>query len=125
MRLSPEQLKEMMSGKTDDELYVTVYVRSQEYTPEAIDAARAEFHRRQLAAPPESIVAADVEKVREQEQTPLSVPLRIVAFFFCRQFASSLRFWPTGILWRRARNAKPAIGLGGRSMVSSSIASLP
>lgn len=78
--LSPEQLKETMLGKADDELYATLYIHSNEYTPEAINAARAEFDRRQLAAPTANTVAADIERVQQQQQTPLSVPLRVVAF---------------------------------------------
>ncbi len=81
MKPSSEMLREMMSGKTDEELYGILQVRSQDYTSETIEAARREFDLRQLDAPRLSNVAAAVEKVREKEEAHLSWPLRMLAFF--------------------------------------------
>jgi hypothetical protein len=81
MKPSSEKLLEMMSGKTDEELYDILQVHSLDYTPETIEAAREEFGHRQLDAPMLSSVAAAVDKAREKEDAHLSWPLRILAFF--------------------------------------------
>jgi hypothetical protein len=80
VRLSSENLKEMMSGKTDQELYDILHAHSQDYTPEAIEVAKEEFHHRQLDATTISTVATAVEKAREKEDAHLSNPLRVLAF---------------------------------------------
>jgi hypothetical protein len=51
VRNPSEDLKELMRSKTDEELYFLMYVDSQDYTPEAIKAAREEFDRRKLDGP--------------------------------------------------------------------------
>ncbi len=72
----------MTSNKTDEELYDILYIHSQDYTRDAIEAATEEFHRRKLDAPAPNIVAA----VREKEESHLSWPLRILAFFVSSAF---------------------------------------
>jgi hypothetical protein len=67
----------MTSNKTDEELYDILYIHSEDYTHDAIEAAGEEFRRRKLDAPTPNIVAA----VREKEESHLSWPLRILAFF--------------------------------------------
>ena len=50
------------------------------------EAARVEFSHRQLDAPTLRSVEEAVEKVREDEEAPLSWPLRILAFFVSSAF---------------------------------------
>jgi hypothetical protein len=81
VRPSSEKLLEMMSDKTDEELYDILHVHPEDYTSETIEAARRAFDDRQLGAPRLGSVAAAVEKVREKEDAHLSWPLRMLAFF--------------------------------------------
>lgn len=81
MGLSPESLREQMSGKSNDDLYDILHSRSQDYMPETLEAARAEFSHRQLGASALGDIVADAEKVREKEEAHLSWPLRMLAFF--------------------------------------------
>lgn len=48
MQPSQEELKKAMRDKTDEELYLLLQVNTQDFTIEAIEAARDEFRRRQL-----------------------------------------------------------------------------
>lgn len=81
MRLSPESLQEQMSSKSDEDLYEILHSHSQDYMPETIEAARAEFSHRQLDAPTLSSIVEAAEKVREKEEAHLRWPLRMLAFF--------------------------------------------
>lgn len=81
MGLSPESLQEQMSGKSNEDLYDILHSHSQDYMPQTIEAARAEFSRRQVNAPTLSNVAIAAERAREKEEARLSWPLRMLAFF--------------------------------------------
>lgn len=83
---SSENLKDIMGGKTDEELYDILFSHSQDYTQAAVEAARVEFSHRQLDAPTLSSIEEIVEKVRENEEAPLSWSLRILAFFVSSAF---------------------------------------
>jgi len=81
VRLSPESLQEQMSGKSNEDLYDILHSHSQDYMPETIEAAKAEFTQRQLDAPTLGSIVESSEKVREKEEGHLSWPLRWLAFF--------------------------------------------
>lgn len=60
MRPTPETLKEIMQGKTDDELFEILASNSWDYTREATEAALAEFKYRKLKTP----TLADLSAIR-------------------------------------------------------------
>lgn len=63
---SLEDLKETMRSKADEELYLLLRVHSQDYTPEAIEAASEEFTHRQLDGPTMNRIVAVAEKALEE-----------------------------------------------------------
>lgn len=81
-RRSPEKRTGMTSNKTDEELYDILYIHPEDYTRAAIEAAGEEFSRRKLDAPTPNSVA----EVREKEESHLSWPQRILAFFVSSAF---------------------------------------
>lgn len=86
MRPTSEGFTELMSSKTDEELYDILFIHSQDYTRDATESAGAEFRRRNSETPPPSSVAADVEKVRAREEAHLSRTHKAVAFVFSTVF---------------------------------------
>jgi len=72
MKNSSEGLQQTMRDKTDEELYLLMHVHSQDYTPEAIEAAREEFGQRQLDGPTTGSLAAVAEKELEEKRRKLA-----------------------------------------------------
>jgi hypothetical protein len=81
MSTSFDDLKKVMANKTDEELYDVLHGHPDEYTGDAIDAAKQEVASRNLTAPTLSTLSTAVEAQKRVEETPLGWPLRIVAFF--------------------------------------------
>ena len=81
MSTSVDDLKRAMATRTDEELYDVLHGHPNDYTPDAIEAAKQEFASRNLAAPVLSNLSIAVEAQKQVEETPLEWPLRIVAFF--------------------------------------------
>jgi hypothetical protein len=79
---SREQLKQLMSSKSYEELYDISYVHPQDYASLAVESARHEVRGRSLDIPELDILASAAEEQRRQEQAHLPWPLRIFAFFF-------------------------------------------
>lgn len=82
MNTSVDDLKRIMSSKTDEELYDILYGHPDDYTADARAVAKNEFTSRNLA--PQSIENFNitVEKQKQIEEAPLELPLKIIAFFF-------------------------------------------
>ena len=72
LRLSREGLQEQMSLKTDAELYDILHDHSEDSTPEAVEAAQAEFSNRQPDGSTLANIAKTAEKVLDLEEAPLS-----------------------------------------------------
>ena len=71
MGISAEDFRQTMQAKTDEELYILLHVHSQDYAPEAIEAAREEFSQRQLDGPAmNSIRIAAVAEKRLRDGKP-------------------------------------------------------
>jgi hypothetical protein len=78
-------LKRVMANKTDEELYDVLHGHSDDYTGDAIDAAKQEFASRNLTAPTLSTLSAAVEAQKRGDEAPLvsyaNSPRRIGAFW--------------------------------------------
>jgi hypothetical protein len=84
MKHTPENLKEMMQGKTDEELFDIVASHSWNYTKEVIEAALEEFKYRKLKTPNLLDFAASAENVRPAERwTRVKVPRNNYRFPTC------------------------------------------
>ena len=83
----------MMLGKTDEELYDMLQGHPDDYTADALEAAKQEFSSRNLA--PQSVENFNiaVEKQKQVEEAPLEWPLRIIAFFFSTVFLGIPVLW--------------------------------
>jgi hypothetical protein len=78
--------EETISSKSDEDLYDILFIHSQDYTRDTIEAAGEEFRRRNLDAPAHSDVVADIKKVRETEEAHLSQTDKALAFVFSTVF---------------------------------------
>lgn len=81
MSTSVDDLKRAMAIKTDEQLYDILHGHPNDYTADAIEAAKQEFASRNLAAPVLSSLSIAIESQKRVEEAPLEWPLRIVAFF--------------------------------------------
>ena len=81
MSTSVDDLKRAMATKTDEELYDLLNGHPNDYTADAIDAAKWEFASRKFAVPVLSTLSIAVEAQKRVEEAPLEWPLRILAFF--------------------------------------------
>jgi hypothetical protein len=70
---SQEDLQRAMRDKTDEDLYLLVHVHSQDFTPEAIEAAREEFTHRQLDEPTRARILAVAERAQEEKNGQVAV----------------------------------------------------
>ena len=66
VRISSEELLQIMQAKTDEDLYLLLRVYSKDYTPEAIKAANEEFSHRKLDEPTMSRIMAAADKPLEE-----------------------------------------------------------
>ena len=78
---SVDDLKKVMANKTDEELYDVLHGHPDDFTADAIEAAKEEFTSRDLTAQMLSNFSTAVEAQQRVEDAPLEWPLRIVAFF--------------------------------------------
>jgi hypothetical protein len=81
MSTSVDDLKKVMANKTDEELYDVLHGHPDDYTADAVEAAKQEFASRNLNAPTLSTLGSVVEGQKQVEEAPLEWPLRIIAFF--------------------------------------------
>lgn len=75
-----------MANKTDEALYDVLHGHPDDYTADAIEAAKQEFASRNLTAPTLSTLGSVVEGQKQVEDAPLEWPLRILAFFISTLF---------------------------------------
>jgi predicted cobalt transporter CbtA len=78
---SVDDLKRVMANKKDEELYDVLHGHPDDFTADAIEAAKEEFTSRDLTAPMLSNLSTAVEAQKRVEDAPLEWPLRILAFF--------------------------------------------
>lgn len=71
-----------MRNKSDEELFDILNVHTQDWVPEAVEAARIEFRSRGLDAPTLNIIETNAAQTREKEGAHLGWGLRLLAFFF-------------------------------------------
>lgn len=64
---SPEDLRQTIRAKTDEELYLLLRVHSQNYTLQALTVASEEFRRRQLDEPTMSRIMAVADKALDEK----------------------------------------------------------
>ena len=81
MSVSAEDLKRRVANKTDEELYDMLYGHSNEYTADAVEAAKLEFHSRNLDPRTVSNLSTAVKETKQLEEAPLGWGYRILAFF--------------------------------------------
>jgi len=86
MKVTPEDLLELMSKKSDEDLLEISFVHYQDYTREAIEAARSVYDARELVPPKGIDILTQVKTIKERERIPLSWILKFVAFFFSSFF---------------------------------------
>ena len=86
MSTSVDDLKKVMANKTDEELYDVLHGHPNDYTADAVEAAKQEFASRDLTAPTLSNLSTAVEAQMRVEDAPLEWPLRILAFFISPLF---------------------------------------
>jgi hypothetical protein len=67
VRISSEELLQIMQAKTDEELYLLLRVHSKDYTSEAIKAASEEFSHRRLDEPTMCRIMAVAEAAMEEK----------------------------------------------------------
>ena len=82
----PKEFWEQLPLKTDTELY-DIVAHQDDYSPEALTAARDELSKRNLApervAQIEATVQSQMAAAETKAQEPLSWPMRIFIFIFC------------------------------------------
>ena len=83
MSTSVDDLRKVMANKTDAELYDVLHGHPDDYTADAVEAAKQEFASRNPAAPTLNSLSTAVEGQRRVEEAPLEWPLKILAFFVC------------------------------------------
>ena len=89
----PPEFWENLSKKTDAELY-EMLAHSDDYEPDALEAAKEELHKRNLA--PDKV--ARLESVTQSQKTtqetranePLGWPLRILIFVLCSGISGAI-----------------------------------
>jgi hypothetical protein len=81
MTTSVDDLKKVMSNKTDEQLYDVLHGHPEDYTSDALEAAKQEFVSRNLSAPILTSLSTAVEGQKRAEEAPLGWSLRILAFF--------------------------------------------
>ena len=86
MSTSVDDLKKVMANKTDEGLYDVLHGHPDDYTVEAIEAAKQELASRNLTAPTLSTLGTVVEGQKRVEEAPLEWSLRILAFLISTLF---------------------------------------
>lgn len=86
MKVSTEDLPEKMRNKSDEELFDIFQVHTQDWIPEAVQAARDEFNSRGLDEPKLIGIAASTEQTRKREDARLGWFPRLLAFFISTLF---------------------------------------
>jgi hypothetical protein len=86
MSTSVDDLKRVMANKTDVELFDVLHGHPDDYTADAIEAAKQEFASRNLAVPMLSSLNATVEEQKRLEEAPLGWSLRILSFLISTVF---------------------------------------
>jgi len=81
-----DDLKRVMANKTDMELYDVLHGHTDDFTADAIEAAKQEFASRNLETPVLSSLSTAVEEKKRVEEAPLEWPLRILSFFISTVF---------------------------------------
>lgn len=69
-----------MAEKADSELHTILYLHPEEYTAQALEAAQQEFQIRKLPEVEIEKLGVSTMEISKTEQTPLSWPLKVVAF---------------------------------------------
>jgi hypothetical protein len=96
MSVSAEDLKRVMANKTNEELYDVVYGHSNEYTADAVEAAKLELRSRNLDPQTVGNLSTAVEERKQVEKAPLGWGYRILAFFISTIFFAI----PVLLAWR-------------------------
>lgn len=86
MSISVRDMKRVMADKSDEELYAVLHGHPENYTADALEAAKQEFASRNLTAPAMTTLNSAAEEQKRVEGEPLKWPLRILAFFISTVF---------------------------------------